>query len=121
MSDVIVLHVKMGEVGGKAKVAYARDLIIIQVKDGEVSTHGEIPLKTELTKSGISHEKPRKTSPAFILGELTMSSMLLLKKWRWVSVVRYSGKERPLFFLKFLPDLAIRSMVRRTMVAHPRG
>jgi len=47
-SDVIVLHIKMGEVGGKAKVANVRDLIIIQVKNGEVSTHGEIPLKIEV-------------------------------------------------------------------------
>lgn len=45
MSDVVVLHVQMGEVGGKAEVVNVRELIIIQVKDSEVSTHGEIPLK----------------------------------------------------------------------------
>lgn len=37
-----------------------------------------------------------------------------------MSVLRYSGKERPLFFLKWFLDLAIRSMVRRTMVARHR-
>ncbi len=47
VSDVVVLHIQMGEVGGKAKVANVCDLIVIQVKDSEVSTHGEITLKTE--------------------------------------------------------------------------
>lgn len=48
MSDVVVLHKQMSEVGGKAKVGNVCYLIIIQVKDGEVSTLGEIPLKTEI-------------------------------------------------------------------------
>lgn len=47
MGDVVVLHKQMGEVGGKAKVANVCDLIIIQVKDSEASTHGEITLKIE--------------------------------------------------------------------------
>ena len=50
MSDVVVLHIQMGEVEGKVKVANVCDLIIIQVKDCEVSTHGEITLKTEVNK-----------------------------------------------------------------------
>ena len=51
---------------------------------------------------------------------LTMSSMFLLKKWRCVSVLRYSAKERPLFFLKWFLDLAMRSTVRRTIVSPVR-
>lgn len=45
MSNVVVLHIQMGEVGGKAKVANVCDLIFIQVKNSEVSAHGEITLK----------------------------------------------------------------------------
>lgn len=37
----------MGEVGGKTKVANVCNLIIIQVKDSEVSAHGQITLKIE--------------------------------------------------------------------------
>lgn len=48
MSDVVVLYKQMGKVGGKAKVANVRYLIIVQVKDGEVSTHREITLKIEM-------------------------------------------------------------------------
>lgn len=51
ISDVVVLHIQMGEVGGKVKVANVCDLIIIQVKDSEVSTHGEITLKKKKFKS----------------------------------------------------------------------
>lgn len=47
MSNVVVLHIQMGEVGGKTKVANVCDLVIIQVKNSEVSTHGEIALKIE--------------------------------------------------------------------------
>lgn len=35
----------MGKVGGKVKVANLGDFVIIQEQNGEVSTHGEIPLK----------------------------------------------------------------------------
>lgn len=45
MSDVVVLHIQMGKVGGKAEVANVCDLIVIQVKDSEVSAHGEVTLK----------------------------------------------------------------------------
>lgn len=45
MCDVVVLHVQMGNVGGKVKVANLCDVVVIQIKNGEVSTHGEIPLK----------------------------------------------------------------------------
>lgn len=48
MSDVVVLHKEMSEVGGKAKVGDVCYLIIIQVKDGEVSTHGKIPLQIQI-------------------------------------------------------------------------
>lgn len=37
----------MGEVISKAKVANMCDLIVIQVENSEVSTHGEITLKIE--------------------------------------------------------------------------
>ncbi len=50
MSDVVVLQIEMGEVGGKAKVANACDLIIVEVEDSEVSTHGEIALKKRMQK-----------------------------------------------------------------------
>lgn len=39
MSDVVVLHVEMGEVGGKTNVVNVCDLIIVQVEDSEVSAH----------------------------------------------------------------------------------
>lgn len=38
----------MGEVGGKAKAANVCDLIVIKVKNSEVSTHGEITLKSNI-------------------------------------------------------------------------
>lgn len=38
----------MCQVGGKAKVADASYLIIIQVENGEVPTHGEVSLKVGL-------------------------------------------------------------------------
>lgn len=50
MSDVVVLQIEMSEVGGKTKVANVCDLIVIQVKNSEVSTHGEITLKTKMKK-----------------------------------------------------------------------
>lgn len=50
LTDVVVLHVQMGEVEGKIQVANVCDLIIIQVKDSEVSTHGEITLKNRIKK-----------------------------------------------------------------------
>lgn len=39
MSYAVVLHIEMREVGGKAEVANVSDVIIIQVKNGEVCTH----------------------------------------------------------------------------------
>ena len=53
MSDVVVLHVQMGEVGGEAQVGNVCDLIIVQVKNGEVSAHGEIALKIEFKSEGM--------------------------------------------------------------------
>lgn len=47
MCDVVVLHKQMGEVGSKVKVANMCNLIVIQVENIEVSTHGEIVLKME--------------------------------------------------------------------------
>lgn len=57
MRDAVVLHIQMGEVGGKAEVANVCDLIVIQVKDSEVSTHGEIPLKNNVK---VRHIRGRK-------------------------------------------------------------
>lgn len=39
MGYAVVLHIEMREVGGKAEVANVSDVIIIQVKNGEVCTH----------------------------------------------------------------------------------
>ena len=45
MSNVVVLHVQMGEVGGKAQVADVCDLIVVQVQNSEVPAHGDITLE----------------------------------------------------------------------------
>lgn len=45
--DVVVLHVQMGEVGGKAQVADLCDLIVVQVENSEVSALGEVALREE--------------------------------------------------------------------------
>lgn len=45
VSDAVVLHVQVGEVGGKAQVANVCDLVVVQVKDCEVSARGDITLK----------------------------------------------------------------------------
>lgn len=47
MSDVVVLHIEMCEIGGKPKVANVCDLIVIQVKNSKISAHGEITLKVK--------------------------------------------------------------------------
>lgn len=47
VSDVVVLQEQMGEVEGKAKVVNVWYPVIIQVQDGEASTHGNITLETE--------------------------------------------------------------------------
>lgn len=47
MSNVVVLQIEMGEVEGKGEAANLFDLIVIEVKNSEVSAHGEITLKTK--------------------------------------------------------------------------
>lgn len=48
--DVVVLHKQMGEVGGEVEVADVCDMVIIQVKDSQVSTHGNVTLKIGVKK-----------------------------------------------------------------------
>lgn len=48
MGDGVVLQEQMGEVGGKAQVAYVRYPIVIQVQDGEVPAHGDVILHIKL-------------------------------------------------------------------------